>query len=256
MPNTMTTAKTITKADLKSKDFVPRGLKSSSPLTTTLFVSLRILDCLIQYHILSDGLLDPLIRLLGGTVIPTPPTPYALNLSPYRLALLAMLCATCAKHIWFATRVIEEAWTVRGALGVGTYNIAINALNSLLFLTAATSATSTPAAAAESLSNPYLLAGSALFALGIGAESHCEVQRRAFKRRPANAGKPFTSGLFGVVRHPNYAGYTLWRGALGMATSGPLSAVGIAGFFLWDFWARAVPALDEYCSMRDRKSVV
>lgn len=245
----------VSKTELKSRDFVPRGRKSPSPINTSLFLGMRVLDCVVQYFVLSRGFGTGIIKLLGGTVIPIPETlsigiPLIdnLGLSGYRATLLTMLCTTAVKHIWFATCVIEEAWTVQGALGVGTYNITCNTLNNLLFLCAATSATRL--SAGESLSNPFLVAGVSLFVLGIGLEWQCEIQRKAFKKDPRNKGKPFTKGLFGVVRHPNYSGYTLWRGSLGLATSGPISGFLIGSFFLWDFWARAVPALDEYCTKR------
>ena len=251
----MTDQKVISKAELKAKDFVPRGKKSASPFNTSLFVGMRVLDCFVQYFVLSGAFGAGLITLVGGDVIPFQEpvnTGIALidnlGLSTYRLAILAMLCTTTAKHIWFATCVTEEAWTIQGALGVGTYNITINTLNNLIFLCAQTSATRQ--SAGETVGNPFLLAGVALFALGIGAEWQCEIHRKAFKKDPRNKGKAFTQGLFAVVRHPNYSGYTLWRGSLGLATSGPLSGFIIGSWFLYDFYSRAIPALDEYCSKR------
>jgi hypothetical protein len=110
----MADAKIISKAELKSKDFVPRGKKSSSPVNTTLFLGLRVFDCLLQYQILSKAYGTSLINFFGGDVIPSPePLNAALGLSAYRLVLLAMLCTTTAKHIWFVTCVIQEAWTVQ-----------------------------------------------------------------------------------------------------------------------------------------------
>ncbi|KAI1084279.1 putative membrane protein [Whalleya microplaca] len=251
----MADAKHVSKAELKAKDFVPRGKKSSSPFNTTLFLSLRVLDCYVQYLILSKAYGAALIKFLGGDVIPfTEPLHTGispidhLGLSAYRLVLLTMVSTTTVKHIWFVTCVAQEAWTVLGAVVVGFYNIATNTLNSLLFLCAATSATSL--SAGETLENPYLLIGVVLFSLGIGAEWQCEVHRKAFKEDPRNKGKAFTQGLFAVVRHPNYAGYSLWRGAGALATSGITSGLLTGAFWLYDFSSRAIPALDEYCSKR------
>ncbi|OJJ48193.1 hypothetical protein ASPZODRAFT_140511 [Penicilliopsis zonata CBS 506.65] len=237
--------KTVSKNNLTSRDFVPRGRKASSHRNTALFVGLRMLDCFLQSRVLAGApAVTTLLGLFGAQQISSPGS----SLSSYRQVLLAMLCTTAAKHAWFATCVTEEAWTVHGALAIGVYNITCNTLNNLLFLCTATSATRLPAG--ETLANPWLQAGVALFVLGIGAEWQCELQRRAFKTDARNRGKPFTQGLFALVRHPNYSGYTLWRGALGLATSGPLSGLLIAVFFAWDFCKRAIPALDEYCSKR------
>ncbi|KAF2475268.1 ERG4/ERG24 ergosterol biosynthesis-like protein [Lindgomyces ingoldianus] len=245
----------VSKPDLKAKDFVPRGKKSSSPFNTTLFLGLRVLDCFVQYILLSSTYGTNIIKFLGGSVIPSP-SPLqtgidpidALNLSLYRAILLCMISTTTAKHIWFVLCVAEEAWTVSGAVIVAIFNTFWNSLNNLLFLCALTSATSHPAG--ESLSNPYLLSGVILFVLGIGAEWQCEIHRKAFKKDPKNKGKPFTEGLFQVVRHPNYAGYSLWRAAGALATSGLTSSILTGAFFLYDFNSRAIPALDEYCSKR------
>ncbi|KID73888.1 uncharacterized protein G6M90_00g031420 [Metarhizium brunneum] len=252
--NTMTGAKQVSRSELKSRDFVPRGNKSSSPFNTTLYLSLRAVDCYWQYLVLSQAYGSALIKLLGGSIVATPEpyagTPHfdALGLSGYRLGLLAMNVIAAAKHFWFVLNVAEEAWTLTGAIVVGLDNILFDTLNNFLFLCAATSATSQ--AAGESTWNPYLAAGFALFVIGIAAECTCEVNRGQFKLNPQNSGKPYTSGLFAIVRHPNYTAFTVWRAGLAVATSGATYGILIATFFMWDFSNRAVPALDEYCSKR------
>jgi protein-S-isoprenylcysteine O-methyltransferase Ste14 len=248
----MSNIRNVSKPELEAKDFVPRGKKSSSPANTTLFLGLRVFDCFLQYKLLSTA--GPaIINALGGTAITAPhQTGIAvldtLGLSFYRAVLLCMCSTTCAKHIWFVLCVAEEAWTTSGAIIVGLFNIFWNTLNSLLFVWQLTSATSLPAG--ESLSNPYFLLGLFGFVVGIGAEWQCEIHRKSFKKDPRNKGKPFTGGLFKVVRHPNYAGYSLWRAAGALATSGLISGILTGAFFLYDFSSRAIPALDEYCSKR------
>lgn len=54
-----------------------------------------------------------------------------------------------------------------------------------------------------------------LFVLGSLFNTGAELQRKRFKADPANMGKLYTKGLFGLVRHPNYLGDVLW--ALGWA---------------------------------------
>lgn len=251
----MADSKTDQRTELASKDFVPRGFKSSSPLNTALFLGLRTLDCLLQYSILAHGVGSGLIKLLGGEVIPDgPPLSSgidaidALGLSAYRLTMLTMITITAIKHWWFVLCVSQEAWTVTGALGVGFFNVFWNTTNNLLLMCAATSAASGPGG--ETLSNPRLLAGLIFFIIGIGGEWQCEIHRKAFKADPRNKGKAFTGGLFALVRHPNYSGYSLWRAACAMAGSGIVWSLVVGSFFLWDFASRAIPALDEYCTKR------
>lgn len=50
----------------------------------------------------------------------------------------------------------------------------------------------------------------AVFCLGCFLNTGSEIQRKHFKENPANTGKLYTQGLFGVVRHPNYPGDILW----------------------------------------------
>jgi hypothetical protein len=57
----------------------------------------------------------------------------------------------------------------------------------------------------------FQLIGAALFVVGLGMEILCEEQRAAFKKKKENKGKVCDIGLWSVVRHPNYLGYTLWR---------------------------------------------
>jgi len=53
-----------------------------------------------------------------------------------------------------------------------------------------------------------------LFAAGMLLERVPEVQRAVWKSRRENRGKPFMGGLFGVLVHANYTGYTMWRVAM------------------------------------------
>jgi steroid 5-alpha reductase family enzyme len=92
--------------------------------------------------------------------------------------------------------------------------------------------------------------GISLFLMGISAELISKLQRKRFKDNPANKGRNYMGGLFSLARHINYGSYALRRSALTM-TSGNYYLTG-ALFLLqiWDFTARAVPALDAHCSVK------
>lgn len=88
-----------------------------------------------------------------------------------------------------------------------------------------------------------------LFALGGYLNTGSEIQRKRFKDDPANAGKLFSQGLFGLVRHPNYLGDILWAlgGALLTRNIWALliPAAAAAGFvFMF------IPKLSEYLAAR------
>ena len=77
-----------------------------------------------------------------------------------------------------------------------------------------------------------------------------EIQRKVFKDKPENKGKPYGGGLFGLATNINYGGYTLWRAGYAVAAAGlPWGAL-VGAFFFYDFTTRAIPALDQYCTDR------
>lgn len=61
-------------------------------------------------------------------------------------------------------------------------------------------------------------AGIAMFATGLLIETLAESSRKRFKKDPKNKGKIDDTGLWSIVRHPNYMGYTLWRSGITLAT--------------------------------------
>ena len=52
-------------------------------------------------------------------------------------------------------------------------------------------------------------AGAVAFLAGMAVETASEVQRKAFKDDPRNAGRPHAGGLFALSRHVNYFGDAL-----------------------------------------------
>jgi steroid 5-alpha reductase family enzyme len=61
-------------------------------------------------------------------------------------------------------------------------------------------------------------AGAGLFVTGILTETLAEESRKRFKANPSNKGKIDDTGLWSIVRHPNYAGFTLLRSGASLAT--------------------------------------
>lgn len=57
--------------------------------------------------------------------------------------------------------------------------------------------------------------GVAVWLIGFAIEVTADLQKSRFKKNPANSGKFISTGLWSVVRHPNYLGeILLWIGAL------------------------------------------
>ncbi|RDB26341.1 hypothetical protein Hypma_006743 [Hypsizygus marmoreus] len=209
-------------------------IKRPSPLGTTVFVGLRMLDPLLQHAILAHNVGSALITRLGGRIIPQgAPISDVIALSPYRLVLLSMAAGGAFKQIFWLLTVSQEEMPVKSAIAISAINIILNSANSLLFLCAATT---TVRGRAENLSDP-------------GFPS-IPLARKRFKKDPRNKGKNYTGGLFSLARHINYGGFTLWRTGYALASGGWIWGGVVGALFFYDFATRGVPVLDDYCQAK------
>lgn len=246
----------MSKSRDKPMDLVKRGSKKPSPVGTSLFIGLRALDPFLQYAILSSTSVIPsffekvgLSAVGAGTAASTGITVLdRLNLSPHRLVLLSMATGCAAKNIFWVLVTAQEEFPPSAAIPVAVFNTIFNSANSLLFSCAATSAIWYTGEKSYGLTP--LTVGAAMFTLGILTEPLAEWQRQRFKADPANAGKPYTGGLWQYARHINYGAYTLWRAGYALTSSGFTWAAAVGAFFFTDFVTRAVPILDDYCTGR------
>lgn len=104
-------------------------------------------------------------------------------------------------------------------------------------------------------SSPTLMLGLGLYTVGLVTEFASEVDRRRFKSKPENKGKPYGGGLWSWATNINYGGYTLWRAGYAVSAAGlPWGAV-VGGWFFYDFTSRAIPSLDRYCTEKVNLSV-
>lgn len=77
-----------------------------------------------------------------------------------------------------------------------------------------------------------------------------EIQRHAFKKDKKNKGQVYEGGLFGLSRHINYFGYTLWRTGYAIASGGWTWGAVTASWFVGDFTLRGIPVLQHYLEER------
>lgn len=127
-------------------------------------------------------------------------------------------------QVYWANFQCTYAFPATHSLGVALYNGGINVVNTV-FTVHAFSALSTrvlEGSFVEALGWPQW-AGALLFAAGIYVELSSESTRARWARDPKNKGEVCDAGLNGVVRHPNYLGYTLWRTGVALASVRALS---------------------------------
>jgi len=231
---------------------ISRGVYGASPLGTSVMIGLRTADVFLQYGILAKGLADPLLNLLNVSQTPNfaPAVAFGLPLQP--LLILGMAAGSTIKQSYWLAYISNEQMPAGSAVGISMFNTVFNSINSVLSLTNAASAF-TPSLLTTQDDNGasiLLILSSISYFVGLGLEATSEIQRKAFKDDPKNAGKLYTGGLFGLARHINYAGYTIWRSSYALASGGWLWGGFVAAFFTYDFTNRAIPVLDEYCTER------
>lgn len=222
------------------------------PQTTVFFVG-RLADPFLQYRILSNDFGTGLVTSLGGNVlargpplITNTPLDHVVGLSPYRSILLAMSTTCMLKQNFTLLATQQEEMSPAFSAQVGVFNAVCNSINSLLFITSQTSASVN----GEHFPQTPLIVGSVLFATGLFVEAFSEIQRAAWKKDPQNKGKVYDGGLFGLSRHVNYFGYTMWRTGYSMAAGGFTWAGITAGAFTWQFLQVSIPELQSYLEKR------
>lgn len=233
----------------RARDNIQRGIKQPSTLGTACFIGSRALDPFLQYGILAKGYGTNVIEKLGGNVLPQGPplvtaTPIdgLLGLSPYRSIIFGMSVGSMVKQNIHCAAIMQEQMPPQFGLAVGAFNSVFNSLNSLFFVCAQTSAS----ANGQSFPQTPLLVGSALYVLGMALEFGSEIQRHVYKKDSKNKGKVYEGGLFGLSRHINYFGYTLWRTGYAIASGGWTWGAVTASWFVYDFNFRAIPVLQHY----------
>lgn len=246
--------------------------KRSSPLGTTLFAGIRSADTFLQYGLVAYGLASPGLRAIGVPALPaflpgafSLPTLANFTALPLQARIIiALAAASSIKHVYWLFRIGETEMRPTESVVIGLFNSLFNSLNSI-FWSIAPLAPLLPSAASSLLTNlgilspaprdltslsPTFFLGTAMAIGGLVLETASEIQRRNFKARPENKGKPFTGGLFGVARHINYGAYCIWRSGYATAAAGPIWGGLVFWFFYHDFTTRGVPVLDKYCAGR------
>lgn len=235
-----------------TKDFFNRNEKGRDWAGVAIFIAGRLVDPFLQYAILANGLANPLVEKLGGTVLPAGP-PLLTNtfidrvgLSPYRAILLGMSIGSMLKSNFHLAVIMQEKITPAKSVMAGAGNTVFNSLNTIFFICSQTSASVN----GEPFPQTPFIAGLTLYTVGLFLEWYSEWQRHVFKQKPESKGKVYTGGLFGLSRHINYFGYTMWRTGYAIAGGGWALGAVQAALFTYQFTQDAIPNLQQYLEER------
>ncbi|KAJ9110453.1 hypothetical protein QFC19_001579 [Naganishia cerealis] len=238
---------------MSKKSENPMRQKGFNPLGAATMAVGRALDPVLQYSLLRKGYAGQLLHLAGFKRIITLPLVNRVGLNadffgpglvdkPGNM-LLAMSGITALRHIYWALFVNESAFNPGMGAFVSIYNGLLNTINSLIFVHQVSRGKTNPLA-----SNWMQYVGFALLLTGTVGEIMIEENRKAFKKNPANQGRIHDTGAFGVVRHPNYAFYSLWRVGMAMATGSWINAAVNAAFQVAFFAGYSIPELSSHMS--------
>jgi len=221
--------------------------KDPSPVGSALFIALRAADVYLQYalirHAFTPGTLVPYI---GGSVVAhstatASSSLFGLGLTPYHTLIVALAAGSAAKQMVWQAFISEQTMPPTFALVIAGFNTALNSFNTLLSLYSRTSAVGP---GGELAFSAYV--GIAMYVVGMALELGSEVQRKAFKMKSENKGKPCGEGLWGLATNVNYGGYALWRGGYACIAAGLTWGGFVTGGIANDFVTRAIPSMEDY----------
>lgn len=223
-----------------------RGTEGGTRFCNVLFSVFRLFTIPLQYKLLSDP-------YFSRSFFPhsRQESFFSFDYKSYnslpsaRYYVLFFVVLSAFKHMFWVWNLLEVPITLPTAILLCFINYFFDTVNSLLYLYPDT----TPTNHDETITRTMLLGG-VVFCLGSAVEVFAEIQRRRFKRNRVNKGKPFTRGLFGWARHINYTGFALYRLGATTLSGGLLAGVIVSTAHFMDFFIRAIPVLDNYCSAK------
>ncbi|ODQ68898.1 hypothetical protein LIPSTDRAFT_121047 [Lipomyces starkeyi NRRL Y-11557] len=200
-------------------------VKASSPLGSAIFVGLRAADVFWQYSFLQRGWASKLIERFGGNSVGLDRIldPSTSQLQPYYLLVCLMALGSSLKQIVALVYISEQEMPAASAFVIAAFNTIFNSLNTILSLWSPTSGVHTSRSWFDILRSSSVAIGAGFYLIGILMELISELQRRAFKKNPANKGKPYGGFSWGILTF---------------------------SFFFYDFSFRGFPVLDQYLTER------
>jgi steroid 5-alpha reductase family enzyme len=161
---------------------------------------------------------------------------------PFRARLLAG-CALLylIRHLVTLFVLLQRKVDLGEVLGLSLF-IAVFEIGFLLLGAGVVSGTSTPFVWLDGAGIALLIAGSFL-------NTGSELQRRAWKKKPASKGRCYTGGLFAYSMHINYFGDTVLFTGWALLTASVFAAI-VPVFMTLSFVFYHIPALDSYLAER------
>ncbi|KAJ6554546.1 hypothetical protein B0H19DRAFT_1262884 [Mycena capillaripes] len=212
----------------------------------------RLSDAPLQYAMFTQGWAVKGLTAVGlrASSLLISAGPGIAGLGPIPTLLTGMYAVAGVRHAYWVLCTSNFNWPPSAALPVVLYNTALNTINTLVAVNALTSSPYPVLGDFTDCMGWKQWAGLALFAVGIIIEISAEESRKRFKKDPKNRGRIDDTGLWSVVRHPNYLGYTLWRMGITLATGSIIATVALSAFQVIAFTSAGIPGITGYMSAK------
>ncbi|KAK6983837.1 S5A-reductase domain-containing protein [Favolaschia claudopus] len=209
-------------------------------LTASIIFALgRLADAPFQYLMFREGWAVKLLAALG--FIPGSATITGNYEIP--ALLIGMYAIAGVRHAYWIVFTNATHCSPASALNIAIYNASINLINTLVAVNALTSPSPITYGWKQWM-------GIALFAIGILLEVISETSRKHFKKDPRNKGRIDDTGLWSIVRHPNYLGYLVWRIGLSLTAGSLTSAIILNTFQFCIFYFGGIPDISGYMARK------
>ncbi|KAJ7854934.1 hypothetical protein B0H14DRAFT_2508099 [Mycena olivaceomarginata] len=229
-----------------------RGNPNTSVPGVATFALGRLADAPLQYMIFTEGWAVKGLTAVGlrASNLLITAGPGVAGLGPIPTLLTGMYAVAGLRHAYWILFTSSHYFPADASLSVVGYNTLLNTINTLIATHALTASPYPILGSFTDCIGWKQWAGLALFGVGIVMEMVAEEGRRAFKRDARNRGKIDDTGLWSVVRHPNYLGYTLWRAGITLTTGSLPATALLTTLQLWAFYTRSIPGIGGYMSAK------
>ncbi|KAF8182249.1 hypothetical protein K438DRAFT_1975775 [Mycena galopus ATCC 62051] len=212
----------------------------------------RLADAPLQYTIFTRGLPVTGLAAVGlranNALVTAGPGIAGLGTVP--TLLTGMYAIAGIRHAYWSVFTSSNYCSTGSSLQVVFYNTAVNIVNTLVAVHALTSPPNSVLGNFTDFIGWKQWAGLTIFAIGISMEMIAENSRKQFKKDLKNKGKIDDTGLWSIVRHPNYLGYLLWRIGITLTTGSLVATAALASLQLGIFCFGGIPDISHYMATK------
>ncbi|KAK0117486.1 hypothetical protein ONS95_011826 [Cadophora gregata] len=245
---------------LDPMDFFPfRGQYGGDSIGTVFFVMVRLAVPVISYSLLAPPttalsafrrfpfLLPSTAAPSGSFDLPFVPNTLlsflhqAFGLQPYPVIIFLGATLPTFSFIAYSSLWRRERFPMTGqggSLQVTTQVNLVDIMHSILFVYLVSNNPTWSASLFRWMPVPFVF--------GLILHVWSDHSKYLFRKDSRNKGKVYTSGPWGVIRHPNFLGFSIWRTGFATAAGGWAFGGSMLLGFIYLFYVTSIPILERY----------